>query len=257
MVESATAAILSRAATRESWGPVVAASIVAHALLVTGVILMPAAGPDDEPRLVMAISLGGSPGPAGGLSAIGGRAVQQVAPQEAPRPRAEAPPAAKPPEMTLPSKEARTAPRPSTAPTRTPEARGQRPTTGEEVSEGSARADTGARGRGFGLTGGGGTGSGAYLDVGDFCCPEYLQAVVQAIQRNWNSKQNVTAKTLMQFTIERNGALTKVLVERPSGFVALDMAAQRALLLTQTVPELPAAFSNSTLTVHMWFEYQR
>ena len=41
-----------------------------------------------------------------------------------------------------------------------------------------------------------------------------------------------------------------MLVERPSGFVALDYAAQRALLLTR-LPELPPQFPNPSLTVHV------
>ena len=60
----------------------------------------------------------------------------------------------------------------------------------------------------------------------------------------------------MKFTITRGGAIEQVQVERPSGFVALDLAAQRALLLTR-LPELPAQFPNPTLTVHMRFEYSR
>ena len=39
-------------------------------------------------------------------------------------------------------------------------------------------------------------------------------------------------------------------------FVALDYAAQRALLLTR-LPELPAQFPNPSLTVHVTFQYQR
>jgi TonB family protein len=60
----------------------------------------------------------------------------------------------------------------------------------------------------------------------------------------------------MQFTITRGGTIERVQVERPSGFLALDLAAQRALLLTR-LPELPAQFPNPTLTVHMRFEYSR
>jgi hypothetical protein len=48
-----------------------------------------------------------------------------------------------------------------------------------------------------------------------------------------------------------------VVVERPSGFIALDMAAQRALLLTRQVPALPQGFSNPDLTIHLRFDYQR
>ena len=76
------------------------------------------------------------------------------------------------------------------------------------------------------------------------------------IQRNWQSKHGVAGATTMRFTIARGGAIEQVQVELPSGFYALDLAAQRALLLTR-LPELPAQFPNPTLTVHMRFEYSR
>jgi TonB family protein len=80
--------------------------------------------------------------------------------------------------------------------------------------------------------------------------------MTQLIQRNWVPNQGLTGATLMKFSIDRNGTISSVQIERPSGFVALDLAAQRALLLTR-LPELPFAYPNSTLTVHMRFEYQR
>jgi hypothetical protein len=46
------------------------------------------------------------------------------------------------------------------------------------------------------------------------------------------------------------------MVERTSGFMALDLAAERALLTTR-LPELPPQFPNPSLTVHLTFEYQR
>ena len=255
MIEAATDVIVARSQMQEGWTPVVAVSIAAHVALVASIVLMPAQDfSDDVPRTVMTISLGGAPGPrAGGMTPIAGRAVQEVA-SAAAKPRAETPPAARAPEMILPSPDARRRPQPDAT---SRNAVGRTPTQGDEVREGSARTDTGARGTGFGLTTGGGTGAGAYLDVGDFCCPEYLETVVQTIQRSWNPRQSVAGQTLMKFTIDRAGALTDVQVERPSGFVALDLAAQRALLLTQRVPPLPGAFPNPDLTVHLRFEYQR
>jgi len=258
VLEAATDIIVARSQDRESWMGVVGVSVVGHLALGAAILLMPTRdSTQDLPKTVMSISLGGAPGPrAGGMTPMGGRAVQAVAPPPA-KPRAEAPPAARMPKMTLPSKTTRPA-RAETKPAITTEAAvGRTPTTGDEVRQGTARADTGARGQGFGLTGGGGAGAGAYLDVGDFCCPEYLETVVQAIQRNWSSKQGATGQTLMKFTIERGGLLTAVLVEKPSGFAVLDTAATRALLLTQRVPPLPAAFPNPNLTVHLRFEYQR
>src|SRR5215471_7295875 len=108
MIESATDVIVARSHAQESWTPVVVASVIAHALAVSTFIFMPAADFHDAPKTVMTISLGGAPGPrAGGMTPMGGRAVQEVAPPEAPKTRAEAPPATKAAEMTLPSKNAR------------------------------------------------------------------------------------------------------------------------------------------------------
>jgi TonB family protein len=80
--------------------------------------------------------------------------------------------------------------------------------------------------------------------------------MVALIQRNWQQNQGVPGKTVMKFTITRGGSIQGVMVERPSGFLALDLAAERALLTTR-LPELPPQFPNSSLTVHITFEYQR
>lgn len=258
MIEAATDVLLARSRVQETWTPVVFVSVVAHAVVVATLLFMPAADfSDDAPKTVMTISLGGAPGPrAGGMSPIGGRTVQEVAAPDAPPTRAEAPPAAKAPEMTLPSKDARRRQETQTA-AAAKESAGRTTTKGAEVQEGSARADTGARGQGFGLSGGGGGGAGAYLDVGDFCCPEYLETVVQMINRNWNSKQGVFGQTAVKATIQRNGTLADVHLERPSGFPTLDTASQRALILTARVPPLPAQFPNPTLTIHFVFKAER
>ncbi len=118
------------------------------------------------------------------------------------------------------------------------------------------RTETGARGQGFGLSTGGSGGSGVQLDVADFCCPEYIEQMVTLIQRSWQAGQGVRGATVMRFTITRGGSIESVMVERPSGFLALDLAAERALLTTR-LPELPPRFPNRSLTVHITFEYQR
>jgi outer membrane biosynthesis protein TonB len=60
----------------------------------------------------------------------------------------------------------------------------------------------------------------------------------------------------MRFTIRRDGAIDLLRVERPSGFVVLDTAAERALGLTR-LPPLPAAYPNPTLTALLTFTYER
>ena len=142
--------------------------------------------------------------------------------------------------MTLPSKNVRPEPR----------------RVQEEPRPGSTRTETGARGTGFGLTTGGGAGTGVQLDVANFCCPEYIEQMVALVQQNWQRNQGVAGSVLMKFTITRRGSIEGVVVERPSGFVALDYAAQRALLLTR-LPELPPQYPNPTLGVHVTFDNQR
>jgi TonB family protein len=122
---------------------------------------------------------------------------------------------------------------------------------------GSAVADTGARGQGFGLSTGGGGGSGVRLDVANFCCPEYIVTVVERIRTSWNDRAEVPGQVEVKFTIQRNGRITDVQVERSSGYIALDMNAQRALVSTAQVPELPSGFTNPTLTVYLTFDYTR
>jgi TonB family protein len=258
MIEAVSDIIAARSREPRGLSKMVAVSVLVHVLGLGVLAFAPTPNYDEPPRTVMTISLGGAPGPrAGGMTAIGGRAVQAVQPTEAPRLRSEAPPAPTKPEMTLPTPNAKPRP-PQTRPTQAPrESTGRTPSTGPEPREGSARVETGARGQGFGLsTGGGGGTAGATVDVANFCCPDYLETVVQRIQQNWAHQQNVTGQVIVKFTIQRDGTISQAVVERPSGFVALDSAAHRAVQLAR-VPPLPAQFQNPDLTVHLRFEYQR
>jgi TonB family protein len=215
----------------------------------------------EQPPTVMTISLGGGgTGPEnGGMTTMGGRPVQTEAPPEDLAKReAIRPPAAKAPEMTMPlpnAKPVKAPPAPSV--TQAPEeARGRTPTRGAHTSPGSTVADTGVRGQGFGLSTGGGAGSGSSLDVADFCCPEYIAIMITRIRSAWNPNQGAQGQTLIKFTIQRDGSIVNAAVERPSGVTPLDIAALRAVRTTRTLPPLPDAFPNPTLTVNLNFEYQ-
>jgi protein TonB len=252
-------ALMLRPVPNDRMGLMLAISAIAHAVLVAMIVTVPGlfgGRAAEEPRTVMTISLGGAPGPrAGGMTPMGGRPVQQAVPQaDKPRPEPVRPPAARQPEMTVPVKDARAARR---APVRQApeESRGTTPTRGPREQLGTAVAPTGAQGIGLGLSTGGG-GTGGEINIGDFCCPEYVQTMLQLIHRNWNEKQQVQGVTTMRFTIRRDGSLSDVTVARSSGYLALDLAAQRALMLTR-LPALPAAYTNPQLTVTLNFEYQR
>jgi periplasmic protein TonB len=235
-------------------------SLAAHAVLLTGVLLLPAQyvqGHREDLSQAMHISLGGSAGPSsGGMSAIGGRPVQTTEP--APRPEPVRPPAVEVPKMTVPTEgPQRKARQPTPEDQPTPrEARGTTPTRGEKVTSGSSVAETGARGQGFGLTtGGGGAGSGVTLDVGNFCCPEYIATMVARIRSNWQSNASRRVNAVVKFTIARDGTISGVRVSQSSGDFTLDQAAQRAVASVRALPPLPAEFTNPTLTVDLTFEY--
>lgn len=242
-----------------------AASLAAHLLFIGAVVFGPGGWLDqrsEPPKTIMTITLGGgNEGPAnGGMTSIGGRAVQQVTPPDEPkRPEAVRPPAARTPEMTVPIPnrppvKAAPAPKVTQAPD---DARGRTPTKGAETRPGTAIAETGARGQGFGLSTSGGQGSGSRLDVGDFCCPDYLVGMVQRIRSNWVQRAEVPGVAIVKFTIQRDGTLTGAEVERSSGYTALDIAALRAVLGTRQLAPLPDAYPNPSLGVHLNFEYTR
>jgi protein TonB len=241
----------------------VGASFAVHAVLIVAFLVAPRGwfgAPADEPKTVMTISLaGGHEGPSQGMTAIGGRAVQQVRPEEPRRPEAVQPPAEKVPEMTLP--DPKRAPRRTTPPPRVEQApdqaRGRTPTKGAEARSGSALAETGARGQGFGLSSAGGQGTGSRLDVADFCCPDYIVLMIERIRSNWNSRAEVPGVAIVKFTVQRDGTISGAEVEQSSGYTALDIAALRAVVGTRQLTPLPAAYPNPSLGVHLNFDYRR
>ena len=80
--------------------------------------------------------------------------------------------------------------------------------------------------------------------------------MVVRIRQAWTPNLGAQGQTMVKFTIQRDGKLTNVEVERPSGTTTLDLAAMRAILSTRALTPLPDAFPNPTLTVHLNFQYQ-
>ena len=242
-----------------------AVSALAHAALFAALILMPGgwlSRSEPAPKTVMTITLdGGNGGPAnGGMTAIGGRAVQVETPEAPKRPEPVTRPAVVTPQMTVPipaktpAKPVKPSPTVKQAPD---EARGRTPTKGLVAREGSAVAETGARGLGFGLSTGGGVGSGSTLDVDNFCCPEYIGLMTEKIRTNWDARAEVAGQVIIKYTIQRDGTIVNADIEKPSGYTALDITSLRAVVGTRQLPPLPGQFPNPTLTVHLNFQYRR
>ncbi|HEY7290573.1 MAG TPA: TonB family protein [Vicinamibacterales bacterium] len=241
-------------------------SVIAHGALLALVMLGPIRlldRPIQQSRNVMTISISGAgEGPRnGGFTAAAAQPVQSVLPStDLSKREPVRPPAAVTPEMVLPT--TKTPPKNAKSPTQVvktapDDAKGRTPTRGAEVSSGNAVAFTGARGQGFGLSTGGGAGGGVLLDVGNFCCPDYLATLIDRIQSAWQHNQNAAGDAVIKFTILRNGQITDPSIERSSGATTLDLAALRAVVSTKTLAPLPAAYTNPTLTLHMTFQYTK
>ena len=255
-MDAVSEVLAARIVKSDGLGSMLGWSAAAHLTLLTAVAFVPATwwgAAEQEPEVILQISLGGAVGPRdGGLATLGGRAIQQLQPVETKRAiEPVRPPAARVPDMIEPTK---------APPRKTPDnkidakdPRSRTPTKGAEVRKGSAVAETGGKGQGFGLSAGGG-GVGATLDVASFCCPEYLATMLDLINRNWSSKQQAVGTTAMKFVIQRDGRIAAPTLERSSGNAGLDYLSQRAIQLTK-LPPLPAGYDQPALTVHLVFPY--
>jgi TonB family protein len=257
--EAVSDILIERSRVAEGMSRMVAVSLTAHVVLLALIAFMPSgwSSRSRDTGPVMTISLGGTEGPdTPGLTSIAERPVQRVAePNEKP---VDVPPAPKAPEMVEPTRTSKPAARSKPVDKPVERSTTRKPTAGEEIKTGDARAKTGGAAIPFGgLATGGGGDSGVRLDVQNFCCPDYIQTMVQRIRQSWNSNQGATGQVGVKFTIRRDGMLTNVEVEEPSGQAMLDLESRRAVLMTRQLPPLPREFTPPNLTVHMTFNYRR
>lgn len=257
MQEAATQVLIDRSREADGIAATVVLSLAAHAAIIAAIVMMPASWRShraETPRTIM-ISLGGAPGPRQGMTPMSTRPVQEVA--AAPKNAPLVPPAAKAPEMVEPLKTAKPQPKAADKVEKPLKQPASKPVTGPEIKSGAARIETGGQATPFGglATGGGGAGA-AYTDLQNFCCPEYLAAMTQIIKRNWQQHQTLDGTVVMKFTIQRDGTIVDVGVEKPNAMF-LNMASQRAITDTKRLPPLPAAFTEDHLTIHLVFQYKR
>jgi TonB family protein len=260
MEEAVSGILLGRSREADGLSRMVTVSLVVHLTIVGLLFVIPpgwlttAPAPRETP---MMISLGLPPGQqTGGMTAIGSRPVQAVAPPET-RPVI-APPAAKVPEMVAPSPEVKPKPAPKPIDKPIDKSATRKPSTGAEVKAGPARVETpNAAEVQFGGLAQGGGGTGGVRTEGNFCCPEYIETMKNLIYQNWDRNLGAAGQVEIKFAIRRDGMLANVGVERTSGNPLLDLESRRAVLATQKIPPLPDRYTGQTLTVYLVFEYRR
>jgi outer membrane biosynthesis protein TonB len=259
-MDAVTEILLERSQQADRVSRMVVLSLVAHGVLITAIAFAPTSSRSAAENLpVMTISLGGAPGPDQGRTPIAAKEVQEVAPANA-KPINDSPPAIAKPEMVVPVKTAKPEPKTAAKPEpkqETPQLHGRKPTQGTEVKPGDAKVETHGAAIPFGglATGGGGAGA-AYTDYANFCCPEYLRTVTELIRKNWNMRQGQDGSSVIKFTIRRDGTIADIVAEEGNNQL-VNLASQRAVLITQRVPPLPGAFTPPQLTLHLVFQYQR
>jgi outer membrane biosynthesis protein TonB len=259
-MDAVTEILVERSQQADKIGRVVILSLIAHAALITAFAFAPHWEAKPAENLpVMTISLGGAPGPNQGRAPIAAKEIQEAVPETV-KAHTDALPALAKPDMIEPLKTARPEPKTAAKPEPkkdVPQLHGRTPTQGAEVKAGAAKVETHGAAIPFGglATGGGGAGQ-AYTDYADFCCPEYLQTVTDLIRKNWNAKQGQDGSAVIMFSIRRDGSIVDVKPEQGTNQI-LNLASQRAVMITQRVPPLPAAFTPPQLTLHLVFQYQR
>jgi protein TonB len=244
MTETVTDIIVARSRSQDGLKKMVVWSLGLHAAIFVGLIFSPAAT-SEPPRILMSISLTGAEGPkTEGMTQAGAQPIRQPVPPVEEKKPVPAPPKERP-EMTIPDPKAKTRlEKPKPTPVET------------QPAANTAPAPPKVRGQGFGLSSSGGRGlGGVQVDAADFCCREYLEQMVEAIRAKWNNQQSVVGSNVMKFTIRRDGTIEQIQLERPSGFNVLDNESQHALQATARLEPLPNLYPNSTLTVHLRFDY--
>jgi TonB family protein len=100
----------------------------------------------------------------------------------------------------------------------------------------------------------------ASVDAADFEFTYYLIQVRNKIAQNWGALGATSGEKLrvvVYFKIARNGGVSAIRIETPSGSEYFDRSALRAVGVSSPLPPLPLGFNGSDLGVHFGFEYQQ
>ena len=256
------------------WFSLLGASLTVHLTLILALIFLPRVF---RPRLsfpdiytVNLVSLpAGTPGP----SAAAAPQAKAAAPAPAPAPAPAKPkPAIKIPEKPT-SKPAKS--KPVAKPPSKPKAEEPKPDASSNAQEDSSAsgkeasaaqpagqasapvAGLAAGGEGVpGATGAGG--AGGMLDDATFQYGWYLSNMSSIFSRNWTRpiKPDLdrTLRAVVHFRIQKDGNLTEIVLEQPSGDASLDRSALRAIQDSNPLPPLPYQYGKDSLGVRFFFD---
>lgn len=98
------------------------------------------------------------------------------------------------------------------------------------------------------------------LDTDDKRYVTYAQAIKERIAGHWKYPQEARKKKLegrlvALFSLNREGALTRMEITRPSGHEVLDREAERAVQSAAPFPPFPSTVTVSRLNINVSFDY--
>jgi protein TonB len=90
----------------------------------------------------------------------------------------------------------------------------------------------------------------------------YVEAITRAVSQNWlkslvDTRLARAPRVYLTFDIGRNGKISGVSVQQSSGIPSLDRSAQRAVLASDPLPNLPPDYHGSSVNVIFFFEYSK
>ena len=89
----------------------------------------------------------------------------------------------------------------------------------------------------------------------------YLARILALVRRNWltvipsSARLGIRGIVTVQFIVNRNGQVPKLVIETPSGSEALDRAAVAGISATVPFPPLPAEFKGNEIRLQFAFKY--
>lgn len=147
------------------------------------------------------------------------------------------------------------------------------PSPPEAAKEGAASGGvtggtgSGEPGMGTGLrigtgSGPGGPGYGGSFGLSNFPYTYYLQIITDRVSTNWFTSLvdpgvSGNFQTVIYFKINRDGQVTDLKIEEPSGITPLDLSALRAVKAASPFPPLPRDYEDSYLAIHLIFEHSK
>jgi outer membrane biosynthesis protein TonB len=90
----------------------------------------------------------------------------------------------------------------------------------------------------------------------------YLERILAIVRANWQRvtpegvrQGRLRGRSVIQFIINRDGSIAKVIVAEPSGLTPLDLAASTSLVMSNPLPQLPADFKGYQVKLAFTFAY--